>query len=1219
MAAEELELRQTIAQAKAEERVFEQFEYQEPDQFPTGHPNCIPTSGMKSKVIPTKPNDNPAESSCPKIPSKLNLATTSTSQGGNVSTMNPGASPFIPKPDNETQPQDSTKIKENTDQNIEQNLPLNNRIYDEFLKVQKKQTNISEIIMMQQARSLLPSHKPPTFSGNSMEYSRFINAFESLIEAKVESPIERLYFLDQYTSGKANEVIKGCIQMKSDDSYSQAKALLKKHFGDPFKVANAYIARLTKWPSVKPKDGKRLQEFAIALEQAKNATTNLPYMDDLNTAQVLRQLWEKLPLYMRSKWTERASRIRSSQSRNATFAEFCKFVTEQADFATDQVFSEDFSERSKEESKDKFGDTGRYRRDKGTRNFGTVVKGDNKDKERTKSCILCLKPHNLNECEEFRKKTLLERKGFIREKGLCFGCLKQGHISSKCNDKLTCKTCEKKHPSVLHDPDWKSKSKRRQTDSREDNKTQELGKNDQERINSGLTVCSITEAGDVPVSMGVVPVWLFHKSKPENKVKVYALLDNGSGGTFIKTETMNRLGINGENTTLVLTTMHGTQEIETRVVNGLIAVNYQQEDVSVDLPRSYERQQIPIDRDEIPRPEVAVKHQHLQKISKQLAPYMKNVEVGLLIGLNCPKALRPREVIHGQDTEPYAVQSILGWYVNGPVSSNGDVTVRCNRAHVSNPGKSSGCIVTERNVKEEIAPKTVERMFESDFSEKEKGLAISKEDREFLNKVGNGIVHREDSHYEMPLPFKGENVTLPNNRPQAEQRLKGLKKRLLSDDKFRQDYTNFMNDIISKGYATEAKEKNVTAREGRIWYLPHHGVYHRKKTDSLRVVFDCSARYQGESLNEHLLQGPDLTSKLTGVLIRFREERIGVMADVEKMFYQVKVTESDRNYLRFLWWPDSDLTKEPVDYCMTVHLFGGASSPGCANFALKRTADDHEKEFGADIANTLRRNFYVDDMLKSVPTEESAIEVVQGTKAICKKGGFNLTKFVSNSRKVLELIPEEDRAKEIKGLNLGQDKLPIERALGMSWCIESDTLQFRIQLKDQPCTRRGILATISSVYDPLGFIAPVVLVGKQILQEICNTRDWDEPVSETTQVRWEKWRTELFLLENVEVERSSKPPGFGKIESAQLHTMSDASNTGYGQCSYLRLVDEHGTIHVSFQMGKARVAPKKTVSIPRLELTAATIAAKITDVLRDEMSYEDLEEYYWTDSKVVLR
>ena len=836
-----------------------------------------------------------------------------------------------------------------------------------------------------------------------------------------------------------------------------------------------------------------------------------------------------------------------------TFSEFSKFVTEQAELATNPVFSEEFSERWKEEGKDKSSDGGRYLRGKGTRTFGTEAKEREEYKERIKKCTLCSKPHDLNECEEFGKKTLPERKDLIRKRGLCFGCLKPGHISSKCKDKLVCNTCEKKHPSTLHDPDWKPKSKKHQATSKEN-----IEGNDQGRVNTGLTACSITEAGDVPVNMGIVPIWLYHKSEPEKRIKVYALLDNGNGGTFIKTETMKRLDIDGEDTTLVLTTMHGTQEIETKVVNGLVAVNCQREDVHLDLPRSYAREQIPIHREEIPRPEVAERYHHLRKISEQLTPYMEDIEVGLLIGLNCPKALRPREVIHGQDTEPYAVRSILGWYINGPVSRDDDVTVHCNRVYVQSVDESSGCIVTERNVKEEIVPKTVERMFELDFSEKEKGLATSKDDRQFLKKVGSGIVHREDSHYEMPLPFKEQNVTLANNRPQAEQRLKSLKKRLLSDDKYRQDYADFMDSIISKGYATKVSDENATASEGHVWYLPHHGVYHRQKTESLRVVFDCSARYQGESLNDHLLQGPDLTSKLTGVLIRFREEKIAVMADVEKIFYQVKVTEPDQNYLRFLWWPDSDLTKEPVDHRMTVHLFGGASSPGCSNFSLKRTADDHEEKFGTDIADTLRHNFYVDDMLKSVPTDEKAIEVVQGTKAMCKKGGFKLTKFVSNSRKVLQSVPEEDREKEIKGLDLGQDKLPVERALGVCWCIESDTLQFRIQLKDQPCTRRGILATISSVYDPLGFIAPVMLVGKKILQDICNTRDWDEPLDEMTRMRWKKWRDKLFLLENVRVKRSLKPPEFGKVKSAQLHTMSDASTIGYGQCSYLRLVDEDG-------------------------------------------------------------
>ena len=707
MAAEELELKRMIAQAKAEEKVYEQFEHKECNQFeesnskfatsqvnytPTPHSYTVKptpvgngsldlsesTPVMKSKTIRTSPiaqstaiNYKPAESSSPNTPSIPKPVTTSTSKKETPSTINPEALPFVFKQDKRTEPQVSTNtqpIPEPPDQDIEQTLPLNNSMYDEFLKVQKKQASISEMIMVQQVRSSLPSHKPPTFSGDSMEYSRFINAFESLIEYKVESPIERLYFLDQYTTGKAKEVIKGCIQMKSDDSYGQAKALLKKHFGDPFKVANAYIAKLTKWPFVKARDGQRLQGFAIALEQAKNATTGLPYMDDLNTAQVLRQLWEKLPLYLRSKWTERASRIRNTQSRNATFSEFSKFDTEQAELATDPVFSEEFSEKLNEESKDKFGDGGRYRKGKGTRNFGTEAREKEENKGRVKNCTLCSRPHDLNECEEFGKKTLPERKDLIREKGLCFGCLKPGHISSKCNDKLVCKTCEKKHPSALHDPFWKPRSKKRQTTSKEN-----VEKNDQDRVNSGLTACSITEAGDVPVNMGIVPVWLFHKSEPEKRIKVYALLDNGLGGTFIKTETMERLGIDGEDTTLVLTTMHGTQEIKTKVVNGLVAVNCQKEDVHLDLPRSYAREQIRTDREEIPRPEVAERFHHLQKISEQLTPYMEDIEVGLLIGLNCPKALRPREVIHGQDTEPYAVRSMLGWYINGPVSINDDV------------------------------------------------------------------------------------------------------------------------------------------------------------------------------------------------------------------------------------------------------------------------------------------------------------------------------------------------------------------------------------------------------------------------------------------------------------------------------------------------------------------------------------------------------------------
>ena len=121
-------------------------------------------------------------------------------------------------------------------------------------------------------------------------------AFESLIESKVEDSHERLYFLGHYTSGKAKEIINGCLQRKMEGSYEEAKRLLKRQFGDPFKIANANITKLSSWPPItRPNDGLALHDFSIALDQAKCAMKGMSHVDDLNTAHVLRQLWEKLP------------------------------------------------------------------------------------------------------------------------------------------------------------------------------------------------------------------------------------------------------------------------------------------------------------------------------------------------------------------------------------------------------------------------------------------------------------------------------------------------------------------------------------------------------------------------------------------------------------------------------------------------------------------------------------------------------------------------------------------------------------------------------------------------------------------------------------------------------------------------------------------------------------------------------------------------------------
>ena len=215
------------------------------------------------------------------------------------------------------------------------------------------------------------------------------------------------------------------------------------------------------------------------------------------------------------------------------------------------------------------------------------------------------------------------------------------------------------------------------------------------------------------------------------------------------------------------------------------------------------------------------------------------------------------------------------------------------------------------------------------------------------------------------------------------------------------------------------------------------------KEEKFRAVFDCAATYQNQSLNKNLLQGPGLTNNLVGMLTRFRQEPVAFCCDIEGMFHQVQVNEEHRDLLCFLWWPNG-IAKEPQQYRMTVHLFGATSSPGCANFALKSTADDHEAEFGIPAANFLSNNFYVDDGLKSVSTVHEAVKLIKNTKVMCDKGGFNLHKFVSNSKEVLKEIPEYDRPDGIRDIDLDLDSLPLEHTLGVQWCVETDCFQFHI-------------------------------------------------------------------------------------------------------------------------------------------------------------------------------
>ncbi|XP_063068882.1 uncharacterized protein LOC134460379 [Engraulis encrasicolus] len=476
----------------------------------------------------------------------------------------------------------------------------------------------------------------------------------------------------------------------------------------------------------------------------------------------------------------------------------------------------------------------------------------------------------------------------------------------------------------------------------------------------------------------------------------------------------------------------------------------------------------------------------------------------------------------------------------------------------------------------------------------------------------------QDNHYQLKLPFK-RGVCLPNNYTVAKQRITGLKRKFLRDKQLFEEYSANISEMVSRGYAEEVPAKQLSGSSGKVWYIPHHGVRHpRKKT--LRVVFDCAATFQGTSLNQQLLQGPNLNSTLLGVLLRFRQHPVAIMGDVQAMYHQVRVPLEDRDCLRFLWWAGGDLTKDVAVFRMTVHLFGAVSSPSCAIFALRKTADDSQADFPEEVVSTVKENFYVDDCLKSVESEEEALSMVKHLTTLCKKGGFTLTKWTSNSRTVLQALSEDQRAKDLKELDMDRDELPVERALGLRWCVEEDTFTFKLDLPQRSYTRRGMLSVASSVYDPLGFLAPVMLPAKQMLQELCRrTVGWDDAIPQDLLHQWTRWLEELDMLSEFHVRRCVKPKGFGDVVQAQLHHFSDASESGYGAVSYLRMQNTQNDVHVAFLMGKARVTPLKTVTIPRLELTAAVLAVRVDLMLKAELRIPLQESVFWTDSTSVLK
>ncbi|XP_036003032.1 uncharacterized protein LOC118566091 isoform X2 [Fundulus heteroclitus] len=316
---------------------------------------------------------------------------------------------------------------------------------------------------------------------------------------------------------------------------------------------------------------------------------------------------------------------------------------------------------------------------------------------------------------------------------------------------------------------------------------------------------------------------------------------------------------------------------------------------------------------------------------------------------------------------------------------------------------------------------------------------------------------------------------------------------------------------------------------------------------------------------------------------------------------------------------NNDLSKAIVDYRMNIHVFGNSPSPAVAIHGLHKSVQGNEFHVDPDVQHFVLHDFYVDDGLKSLPTVQAAISLLKRTQDVLSKSNLRLHKIAANNNEVMDAFPSSDHASDLKDLDLDADELPLQRSLGLDWNLKTDCFLFNVSSAAKPYTRRGVLSTINSLYDPLGFVAPVTVQGKAILRELtAENGDWDAPLPSAMEDAWTSWRASLSELAELPIPRRYTEASPSAAVRRELCVFCDASVKAIGAVCYLKVTDSNGNNQVGFVMGKAKLAPRPEHTVPRLELCAAVLAVELADLVSAELDLQLDDVTYYSDSKVVL-
>ncbi|XP_039450509.1 uncharacterized protein LOC120429503 [Culex pipiens pallens] len=488
---------------------------------------------------------------------------------------------------------------------------------------------------------------------------------------------------------------------------------------------------------------------------------------------------------------------------------------------------------------------------------------------------------------------------------------------------------------------------------------------------------------------------------------------------------------------------------------------------------------------------------------------------------------------------------------------------------------------------------------------------------ELFNKT---TIRDAEGRFVVTLPKKQRVIEkLGESRNMAMKRFIGMEKRFTTNPALKFMYTEFVHEYLLMKHMREVKEDSG---EGPVYYLPHHAVLKPDSTTTkLRVVFDGSCgTSSGVSLNDALMVGPVVQSDLLSTVLRFRLHRVALIADVEKMYRQIRVTLSDQRLQRIYWRDNED---EPVKtYELSTVTYGTSSAPYLATRCLKKLGEDCAESHPV-ASRVIQEDFYVDDMLSGADSIEEASTLMKEVRQVTDSAGFTLRKWNSNCPELLKRLPKHLKD-ERSTLEIDPAKTTV-KTLGLRWEVSTDMFCFVLpQWKSElsPITKRTVHSDSAMLFDPDGFLAPVVVQAKIICQQLWRIKsDWDVPLDESLQQLWRDYRMSFMAVATIKMPRWI---GFSTdCVEIQIHGFCDASERAYGAGLYLRCTALDGSVTCRLFLAKSKVAPmenlkrkKKKVNIPRLELSSGLLLSHMYEKVQSILPAAQL--FCWTDSMITL-